>query len=191
MGVQKQPISTLDDLIRVVMAVFSAAKDGTPIMVGEAYKSDFGAGSPPRVLFVPEKRPGMLGGAPKVNANYLAGWSHGCTVYVRGAESGEDVGRLDAAYELADRVINAVKGASPGRVVLAPGNPDDDSPLPQDAYGADLTFSFSFVRGVAVDPEITRALRTLGSVSPPDPDRPQGDTGNTFIVETAASVTRP
>jgi hypothetical protein len=38
---------------------------------------------------------------------------------------------------------------------------------------------------------VIRAARALTAISPPDPDRPQGDTGNSFSVTTPAGVVRP
>lgn len=179
----RQPTSTLADLIRLVTAALNGAGDGIEVMVGRQYLAQFGAGSPPRLLFVPEER-GRLGPPPKINANYVGSYTHGCKVYVRGAESGDDPGRFDAVYAFADRVVNAIKWAGGAAGTIAPGNPLDSSPRAEDAYGADIVFEFTYTRAIARDPEIWGVPVT--AISPPDPDRPQGSSGKTIDVTTSA-----
>lgn len=181
------PVSTIGDLFRLVGAAFNALGDGTPLLIGRKYLAEFGAGSAPRVLFVPEEQ-GRLGRPTRLNAGELASYTHGCQVYVRGAESGDDAGRFDAVYALADRVINALKWCDPAHVVLEPGNPRDASPLPDDAYGADVVFSFVFIRPIAIEREIHRL--PVEALSPMDPDRPRGDSGKTFVLSAPASAER-
>lgn len=189
MAVLQVPVSRLSDLLRLVADELGNAGDGTTYLVGKKYLAEFGAGSPPRVLFVPEVR-GKLGPATKLNAGYVASMTHACTVYVRGAEDGTDMGQFDAACGLGDRVMNALKMADPGHVTLAPGNPRDESPLPDNAYGADVAFEFTYQRPVARDVAVLRP--GLTSISPPDPDRPQGGNGKTYTVPTSGeSPTRP
>lgn len=183
MGVQKMPVSTLGDLLRIVTAGLNGMADGLEILVGKKYLTEFGVGSPPRVLFVPEPQ-GKLSGPTKLNSGYLASYTHGCTAYIRGAEDGSDIGRFDSAYAICDRIINLLKWADPGHVVLGPGNPKDNSPTNVDAYGAEIVFSFQFTRPVAEDPAVFKSPVT--PISPPNPDKPQGDTGKTFLFSTSA-----
>lgn len=184
---QPMPVSTLAVLIRLAERVLRELGDGTAVMVGRQYLVEPGPGSAPRIVFVPEDR-GRLDGALKVSAGYLASWSHVCQVSVRGAEPGDDSGRLEPAYQLADRVIQILKGLDPAHVVLAPGGPRDTSPQDVDgAPGVDVTFAFTYTRSVAQDPAVLKAIRKIQSVSPPDPDRPLGDTGQTFTVGAAAA----
>jgi hypothetical protein len=181
-------VSTLGDVLRLVEYAFSALGDGTTILIGEGYLSTFGTGSPPRVLFIPEKT-GALVTAPKIGAGYLAGYAHGCDVYVRAAESGTDPGRFDAVYALLSRVTNALKWCDPGHIELS-SRLRDTSPLPVDAYGADVAFSFVYTRGIATDPAVLKIPIT--SVSPPNPDQPGGSTGLTYDVTSASDdPTRP
>lgn len=184
------PVSTLADVLRLFEAVFSFMGDGTPIMVGKQYLNEPGPGSAPRIVFVPDDR-GRFGPALKMNCGYTASWTHGCKVFVRGAEPGDDPGRLEPAYRLAARACDVLKGLDPGHIVLAPGNPREDSPLPVDGPGADIAFEFSYQTNIPTDPAVLRALRQIVSVSPPNPDKPGGDTGNTIVVNASAVAERP
>lgn len=188
---QPMPVSTLSDVIRLVQAIFGYLGDGTPIMVGAAYLEEPGPGAPPRVVFVPDSE-GKLGPTTKINAGYVASWTHGCRVHVRGVEPGDDPGRFEPVYLLAARVIDVLKACDPAHVIVGPGNPKDASPLAVDApSGAEVVFTFAYVRNIAADPAVLRAARQITSVSPPDPDRPQGSTGKNFDVGTTASASRP
>jgi hypothetical protein len=189
MGVEQQRVSRLADFLRFFADKYSEVGDGIPILVGKKYLDQFGAGSPPRILIVPNAK-GRLGPAPKLNANYIAGWSQGATVYVRGAEDGTDLGYFDSAEMIAERVMNVLKNTDAGHVELAPGDPRDESPLPVDAYGADVAFAFTYTRPVARDVAVWRAATSARAI--PDPDRPAGGNGKTFIVPTSAETpTRP
>lgn len=188
---QSMSVSTLDDVLQRVQQVFSLLGDGTPVMVGEQYRREPGPGGAPRVVFVPESKPGSFDAALKISSGYVASWTHKCTAYVRGAETGDDSARLTPSFALAARVVAVLKALDPGHIVMAPGEPEDDSPTPVDGPGADVTFTFSYVTNIAQDPAIVRAVKQLQSVSPPDPDRPRGDTGNRFIIQPAVAPIRP
>lgn len=182
-------VSTLDDVLQRVQRVFSLMRDGTPIMVGAQYEREPGPGTPPRVVFIPDAQ-GRLGGVEKVSAGYVAQWLHGCRVRVLGAESGDDSSRAEAAKRLAFRVICVLRALDPGHIELAPGNPRDTSALAVDGPGVDLTFSFTYVAHVPQEQAVLRAVKQLESVSPPDPDRPQGDTGKQIVVSVSAEADR-
>lgn len=185
----KALVSNLADVFRLVEVVFGLLKDGTPIMVGKQYRDEPGPGGPLRVVFVPDEF-GEFGPALKVSAGYCASWSHGCTVAVRGAEPGDDPRRLEPAYMLAARVADVVKQLDPGHITLAPGGPKDTSPLPVEGpSGSEISFTFTYTTNIATDPAVTKAIARIQSVSPPDPDRPGGDTGNTFAVIARPTVT--
>ena len=141
--------STLADVIQQVIDAFGELADATPILVGAHYLEHFGTGSGPRVLFVPEKGGGSVG--PPLNLGNAASVTHSCDVYVRGPESGTDVGRYGAAYALLDLVVNALATAAPGR--LQWGAMRDDSPVNVDAYGAGLAVSFLYQRDVTHAPQ--------------------------------------
>ncbi len=141
---QKSAPSHLGVVLRQVAEVFGAAADATPIMVGKRYLEHFGTGSAPRVLFVPEPR-GKFG--DPIEMGNPCSFTHSCDVYVRGAESGDDISRFDAAYELGDLVASEIARATTGRRGTET-NFVDDSPADVDAYGADLAFSFTYRRDV-------------------------------------------
>ena len=167
LAVHRSAPSTLADVIRQVVDAFDAMGDATPILVGADYLEGLGTGSPPRILFVPEKR-GKIG--PPAALGMAASITHSCDVYVRAAESGGDVDRLQAAYELGDRVISCIATAATGR--LEWGSFVDDSPSDVDGFGADLAFAFTYTRGVRHDAKrwtLPAATADSGGISPQPP----------------------
>ena len=177
--------ATIADVFRNVGNLFRQAGDGTPIQVGKQYSAQ-SLGQPPRVLFVPEPK-GKAGPPLEVGGRQVASFTHSCAVYVLAAESGSDEGRFDAAYLLADRVVNALWFSAPGRKILEFGSFTDASPLDVDGPGAQVTFSFRFVRPVFLDAEIEAAAYALAQTpapSPPDPDRLDGGSGLSFNTGT-------
>lgn len=182
-------VSTLDDVLQRVRDVFQIMGDGTPIMIGTQYEREPGPGAPPRVVFIPDEQ-GKLGAVEKVSAGYIAQWLHGCRVRVLAAESGDDGSRAEAAKRLAFRVIAVLKALDPGHIVLAPGNPKDTSALAVDGPGVDITFTFTYVAHIPQEPAVLNAVKQLASVSPPDPDRPQGSTGKQIVVSMSADADR-
>lgn len=178
-------VSWLSELLRLVESAFGQVGDATPIMVGKQYLAQ-GFGSGPRVLFVPDPD-GKVVTPPQLSNDYVAGIRHSCEVYVRAPETGTDEERFNAAYALADRVVNALKWAGAARVTFD-GQPfRDGSPSDGDAFGAELVFGFSYTRGVPKDDSIWRAAK-VNTVSPLDPDRPDGDNDTTLIVQTAVDA---
>ena len=188
MGLQTPNVSTLADVFRLVSKLFSLAGDGTPLFFGLKFLDNLGPGSAPRIVFVPDEE-GSLAGPLKISAGYVASWTHGCTVHVLGVEPGDDEGRFEPAYALAARVVTAIKALDPAHLVVAPGRPKDVSPLKVGAPGSAISFSFSYQTNIAQDAAILAAAKQLTAISPPDPDRPQGDTGNTFTLDTTATPT--
>lgn len=173
------PSSPLSALLARVGAVMSAAGDATPIMIGKSYL-ERGIGAGPRVVFVPETR-GLWGPPPKLFPGTIAGVTTGCMMLVRGAESGDDATRFEAAEALADLMINVIRHLAPGRITG--GEWKDDSPLPVDAYGADLALSFAYTRAVSDSPTVRAAIAAaLCPVEPADPMRPRGDLGTTYTT---------
>lgn len=141
--------STLADLIGQVKDAFDAMGDATPIMVGRQYLRP-GAGSAPRVVFVPEQG-GRLGDPQELGS--AASNSHGCEVRVRAPESGDDIERYRAAYLLGDRVVDCIATAGTGRIEWRNYEDRDESPVDVDAgFGAGVAFSFVYTRDVRHDP---------------------------------------
>jgi hypothetical protein len=135
--------SNLGEVLRFMVDAFAFIGDATPIEIGAQYIPHFGAGSAPRVLFVPEKK-GKI--EPPIEAGNAASMVHSCDVAVRFAEDGSDAGRFDGTYRLADRVIDGIDRACAGRVEW--GDLRDNSPLNVDGLGADLVFSFTYRRDI-------------------------------------------
>lgn len=181
MPTQAPPVSTLADVLRQVAAALNGAGDGVTVMIGKKFLEEFGAGAPPRVLFVEEPRAGKMGPPRKLNCGYIASYTHVCAAYVRAAETGDEFSRLENAHTLQNRICAALKKADPANVIFAPGNPRDDSPLSVEAYGADIAFDFSYRRDIPQDYEILKAPVT--AISPPNPDQPGGDTGYEFATD--------
>lgn len=188
MGASAPSVSTLSDVIRRVEALFSLIGDGTPILVGSKHRDNLGPGAPPCIVFVPDEE-GEMGPPLKLNAGYIASWSHGCGVFVIGVEPGDDEGRFEPAYEIAARVVAALKACDPGHVEVGVARPKDESPLKAGLPGAVVRLSFVYRRNIPQNKAIERAAKELVAVSPPDPDRPQGSTGNTFTMTTTATPT--
>lgn len=179
------PPSTLADVLGQVIDAFGAVGDATPIMIGKHYLESFGTGSPPRVLFVPEPD-GEMG--PPTEMGYAASDTHSCDVYVRGAESGTDLGRFVAAYALKGRVVTAVRRAASGRLEFRKRS-GDASPANVDAYGAELAFSFVYTRDIPHDAAI-RALPAADADTTDDrPLPPPGQPADGFTITPTTSPT--
>jgi len=146
----KAPPSKLSTVIGQIRDAFDAMGDTGPgiVMVGKQYLEDFGVGSGPRILFVPDAKGKW--GPPREMSN-AASVTHSCDVYIRAPESGDELTRLDAAEALADRVIGMLKVAGTGGT--EGGDYADDSPTDVDAYGADIALSFTYRRDVRHDPK--------------------------------------
>lgn len=142
-AVNNAPASTLTAVIRQVREALDAIGEAAPVIVGASYL-EFGAGSPPRILFVPELR-GEISDAIKQGNS--ASMIHSCNLYVRAAEiSGSDEERFDATYALADIVIDCIQTAAPGRIVWGPMS--DSSPTRTGDYGTELEFFFRYQRDI-------------------------------------------
>lgn len=184
---QNAPPSTLADVIGQVADAFGEMGNATPIQVGKAYLESFGLGAPPKVLFVPDQR-GSIGPARELGA--AARITHGCDVYVRGEESGDDIERFRAAYTLAGIVISCISVA--GGVFGGPF--EDASPTDVDAHGAELRFSFTYARDVwhsaarwALDPA---TADTSGAVPAPPPGE-IGEIGEITVTVTPTEEEAP
>lgn len=188
MGLQTPKISTLSDVFRLIERVYSLAGDGTPLFVGAEHLDNLGPGAAPRVVFLPDEE-GQYGGALKFNGGWIASWTHGCGVVALGADAGDAEGRFEPAYALADRVVATLKALDPAHLKIGAARPKDASALKSGGPGRAVRFSFVYERNIAQDAAILAAAKQITSVSPPDADRPQGDTGNTFTLSTTATPT--
>lgn len=174
--------SDLSVVIRAITQMFSEVGDATPILVGEHYAiAPRGVGSPPLVILVPE--PG--GGACKLAGQYETGrvakHVHACDVIVRAAESGDDIDRLAAVYDLSDRVATCVRRAGAGKVEFGEPIGTYPSPTTTDAFGAGLSWSFTYDRDISHD----RAIMALpGAAADTTPARPYEVPGQTGTLDT-------
>lgn len=180
--------STLADVLAQVRDAFSAVADPTPIMIGKQYVTEFGVGSAPRVLFLPETE-GRVG--PPSKTGYVASITHGCQVFVRAEESGDDVARFDGAYRLSKRVLGFLAVAGSGR--LEWGSFGDSSPLDVDGLGAEVSFGFRYRHDVPHDRErwlLAAAATDSTPARPIVPPRLSPDqAGNLSIVVDASELT--
>jgi hypothetical protein len=136
--------ATLADVIRQVKEAFSLMGNKTPIQIGRAFREQFGVGSDPKVVFVPESMGGKLDG-PIMTGNAASYW-HSCDVYVRARGSKDPIEQFSLAYDLLDLVVGCVAVAGTGR--LAFGRVSDDTPLKNDPSGSGLGFSFTYRRDI-------------------------------------------
>lgn len=175
--------STLATVIGQVKDAFSAMADATPIMVGKQYLEHFGVGQPPRVLFVPETD-GRTG--PAIEMGHAASVTHGCQVFVRGAEGGDDLTRFENAEALEAKVIACLAVAASGRIIW--GVRADASPVDVQLAGAELSFGFLFRRDIPHDAARWSLAAAPADTSDPRPRPPPGQPG---IVDEVAVTVEP
>lgn len=166
---QHRAPSTLIDILQQCKDALDAMGAFMPTSIGKAYLSE-GAGSYPRVVFVPEAGRGKVG--PPHEIGNAASVTHTCEVHVRAMESGEDVARFRAAYALGDLVIDLVQTAATGRIEW--GSYSDGSPTDTDAYGAEVVISFSYKRDVPHSAVRWGLAQALADTSDPMPVPPPG-----------------
>lgn len=142
-----QPPASFSQFLRKILYYFRESGNATPILVGDAYLENVGIDA--RVVLVPEAV-GEVGPAMVMGSD--ASIAHGCEVHIRGAESGDDLDRYDAAHALQAKTISAIRRAGAGRLELKDYRPS--SPTKVDAFGAQVSFSFSWRVDVQKDPEI-------------------------------------
>jgi len=145
-------------------------------------------GAAPRVVFLPDEN-GEYGPPLKLNAGYVASWRHECGVVVLGVDPGDAEGRFEPAYALADRLVTAIKALDPAHLKIGVARPKDASALKSGGPGRAVRLSFAYERNIAQDAAILAAAKQLTAISPPDPARPQGSTGNTFTLDATVTPT--
>jgi hypothetical protein len=165
---------TLADVIQQVAQALSKMGFATPVQVGRQYRSQFGAGVGPKVLFVPDAS-GSNG--PPIDQGKAASHFHGCDVFVRGKESGEDIDRFVQTYTLHDLVVACIAVACTGRIEW--GEASDDSPLMTDGAGAGLGFRFTYRRDIRHEPKRWALPPADASATDTTYDPPDGDGSGT------------
>lgn len=138
------------NLAEVIGNVIDAFKElygvAIPLQVGKQFKESFGAGSGPKILFVPEATGGKLD-EPIQMGDAAASYVHACDVYVRAFEgTDDDLARFKNVYDLVDTLVGAIRAAATGR--LSFGSVSDDSPTATNAYGAGIAFGFTYRRDI-------------------------------------------
>jgi len=174
------PVSTLDDVIDGVRAVFEAASmlrvtpgDGLiEWLIGERYDGQEGA--PPRV-FVLTGEDGSVGGPDRIGGGmFVAGVRERCTFLIWGAETAADGDRYRAAKDIGVDLTNALRLVAPGKIKgLQLRRP----------YKTDiLTYGEQYRLGVEYAWNVPRRARIWNvAVTPnaaPDPMKPNGPTAN-------------
>lgn len=177
-----QPVSTLSDVLETAELALRTTGDGTVWQVGKQYLAQE-AGSPPRVVFVPDEQGPGLGPPIQINAGLIAALTHKCLVYCQASDPGDDTQQAAPLYALVARVTNALRASAPGRVAFGGLGAGDRSLLPVPAYGRSMAFSFVYTADIAEDREIRAAVaKAFVARAPLDPDRPEGDTGQTATL---------
>jgi hypothetical protein len=141
----EQP-STLTDVIGQVKEAFDQCfPDKIPFQIGKQYREDFGVGDGPKVLFVPEAEGGQI--TDPIEMGNAASYIHACDVYVRGFEGVDnDLTRFDNVYGITNALVGAICVAATGKLKF--GKASDDSPTKTNAYGAGVSFSFTYRRDI-------------------------------------------
>lgn len=179
-----RPPSTLADVLRQVTEALSLMADATPVMIGDRYLEQNGVGGPPRVVFFPEPAgPGRV--MPPIEMGNAASVMHSCNVFVRAAEGGDDLTRYEAAYALADAVIDLVSTAASGRVEW--GTWLGDPPSKVDGPGADVAFSFTFRRDVQHNAARWALPPATNNTAAPNPVPPPGVAASDAAVNVAVT----
>lgn len=176
--------STLADLIAQVVEAFDAMGDATPIMVGKQYLEQFGTGSAPRVVFLPETN-GRMG--PPIEQGDAASCTHGCQVFVQAAESGDDLERFKNAYELQNEIVGCLAVAASGRIEW--GDHGDASPVDVDTYGAMITFGFKYHRAIRHSARRWALSAADADTSAKQPLLPPGEAGTLNSIDIEVTPT--
>jgi len=152
------------------------------IYVGERYLKQGGA--PPRIVIVPGG--GEIGGPRVMGAGNVADDVEEIRAFLWAAEAADDLVRYAAIEDMKDRWINIIRKIIPGRAQLRTVNPTLASNVV--TFGEDRQVIAKYERQVPRDAAIWDVPIT--PVAPSDPDRPNGDTGLQYLVETTISPTR-
>ncbi len=188
--------ATLDDVLDSVRASFSRRgrlrdvntnPGGVEMLRGERYLRQEGA--PPRVIFVCAS--GNIGGPIAIGARQTASITESVRCYIWGAETDDDAGRISAARSLAMELINTFKAWAGGR--LTGGSLERSIDTNVETFGEEYQLVYNYIWGVPEDEGVwADAYANAVAASPPNPDKPNGDTGATFgIGAITLTNTRP
>ncbi|HSM92116.1 MAG TPA: hypothetical protein VLT47_04455, partial [Anaeromyxobacteraceae bacterium] len=113
----------------------------------------------------------------------------GAIVWSYVSEAPSDLARYEASEALLDRFVNVCKALAPGRVSIKTIEPSVETNVV--TFGEELQVVVTWSRSIPRDAKVWAWASTLTAVSPPDPARPQGDTGKTFTLATTIAPVRP
>ena len=178
--VPSYPATTLAGLMRAIVELFAAIEPGTPIYIGERYLKQ--EGRPRRIIMVPDD--GTISGVLGIGETAAGGLTQTCTVYLWGAETGDDLDRYDDADALLGRFVNALKRLAGSRVKDAPLAREKDSNVV--TFGEEYQIRFSYEREIPTDQEVWNYAIPAPSdpkLSPPPYDAPPGTPASTIAID--------
>lgn len=184
------PVTTLSDVLIAVRDLFIAVGDvsatptnpptGIEMLFGERYLKQ--RGSAQRIVFV--RGDGNLGGPLEIGAREVGSIGETVECYVWGVETADDINRHRAAEAIAHRLMNAFECCAPGRHTSKIRRRNAGTNVL--TFGEELVLEVEYTYAVPVDDDIWDAAYAAApspALSPPDPDRPNGDTGDIFTVD--------
>lgn len=164
-------MSTLFDVLRAVRDIMVAEDPLTKVYNGEKYLRQNESAN--RIVFVAGD--GTWTGAPKLAAKMVGAVNDSCTALIWGAETTDDFARNDAALALRRRLIGALHRVAPGRIT--PGAVERLRDTNLLTYGEEYRLTFSYREDILAVKSIALLPAPLGVTSPPNPMKPNGDTG--------------
>lgn len=149
----------------------------TPFLyIGERYLKQHGA--PPRIVVIQGN--GEISGPRKLGDGNIAKDVEEITAFLWASEALDDLARYAEIEAMKDAWINMIRKVMPARAEIRSVNPVVTSNIV--TFGEDRQIITRYERQVPRDGAIWNVPVT--PISPPDPDRPHGDTGYTFEVVT-------
>lgn len=179
---QGPPRSTVADVMLSIVEHYTAVADPTVFFIGEEYLRQEGA--PGRIVLV--RGGGKASGPQTFGAGNVATFAQSFTAYIWGAGAVDRLQQYTAADAMLDRYINALRKIIPGRCELRTVDPLVETHVV--TFGEELQVVAVWHRPVPRDAAIWDVGVT--PVSPPDPDRPHGDTGLEYSVDVSVTPTR-
>ncbi len=178
------PATTLAGVLRAVVDLFAAMNDATPIHIGERYLRM--EGKPRRIVIVPDD--GDVSGVLGIGEGARASITQTATVFLWGAETGDDLRRYDDADALLDRFVNVLVRVAPGRLDSAPVQRGKDTDIL--TFGEEYRLRFSYKRQIPTDVAVwSAALPTPEDPNPNPPpfDAPPGTPESTIAIDLTTS----
>lgn len=197
--------STLSDVLRYVQALYAQPTAAAPagllrtnpkdpstgieMLTGERYRKQNGA--PPRIVFEQLPQAGKIGPVLEIGARESFSVTETCLARVWGRETTAQPDRYDAAKTLAMQLLDGFKLAAPGYLTGASILREDQTNI--ETFGEEYQLLVSYTWAVPRDEALRQAAVALAlfSDTPQDIDRPNGGTGDTFVIDVIPQNTRP